>query len=85
MRSRLCGSTPTVGSSSSTTLGSWSTPHAMLSRRFMPPENRLIGSAARSDSPVQSSAQRTRSFSVAPANAVQSTERLEILARREQR
>ena len=42
MRSRLWGSTPTVGSSRSSTFGRWSTPQAMLTRRFIPPENVLV-------------------------------------------
>jgi len=35
---RLCGSTPTVGSSSTSSAGSFSMPSPMFSRRFIPPE-----------------------------------------------
>ena len=38
---RLCGSTPTVGSSSTSSCGSFSMPRPMLSRRFMPPGERV--------------------------------------------
>ena len=48
--------------------GSWSTPHAMLSRRFMPPEKRFTGSRPRSASPVHSSAHATRSRSAGRAS-----------------
>ena len=51
-----------VGSSKSTTLGWWSTPEAMLSRRFMPPEKVSTRCPMRSARPVHSRAHSTRSF-----------------------
>ena len=39
---RDCGSTPTVGSSRISSVGRWSRPMPMLSRRFMPPEYSLL-------------------------------------------
>ena len=81
MRSRLCGSTPTVGSSSSTTRGRWRTPQAMFRRRFMPPENLLIGSSARSSSAVTASAHLTALGNVARRESLQAAERAQVLAR----
>ena len=62
MASRLCGSTPTVGSSRSSTFGSCTTPQPKFSRRFMPPLNRLTGSRARSPRPMRSSTSSTASL-----------------------
>ena len=57
----------------------------MLSRRCMPPENCLTGSRARSARPVRSSAQSTCCASSLAGEPLQPAERLEVLARRQQR
>jgi hypothetical protein len=51
----LCGSTPTVGSSRTSSFGWCSRPMPMFSRRFIPPEYCLTWSPARSARPVRSS------------------------------
>ena len=85
MRSRLCGSTPTVGSSSSTTAGLMQDAAGDVQPALrMPPENCLTDSFARSASPVCSSAQSTCLRELRP-RARAAAERLEILARRQQR
>ena len=62
MALRLCGSTPAVGSSSSSTSGSCTSAQAMLSRRFMPPLKVAGLSRARSARPTIASTSMARVF-----------------------
>ena len=80
IRSRLCGSTPTVGSSSSRTSGRWRTPQAMLTRRFIPLEKVFVRSRARSARPVHSKRPSDRFAKIAAREAVESAEGVEVLA-----
>ncbi len=66
MRRRLCGSMPTVGSSMNSSCGLWSSPAAMLTRRFMPPEKVLTLSLARSLRPTCSSTSSMRLSNALP-------------------
>ena len=65
MALRLCGSTPTVGSSRISTSGSCRSAAAMFRRRFMPPLKVAGLSRARSARPTSDSAASTRSTSAA--------------------
>ena len=58
-RARCRGSSPTLGSSSNSTLGRDSSPIAMLIRCWFPPESRATISPRRSPSPVSSSISST--------------------------
>jgi len=62
---RVCGSSPTVGSSRNNTRGECSKPRAISSRRFIPPEYVLTRFVRRSQSPTMSSTSRLRSGSTA--------------------
>ena len=81
MALRLCGSTPTVGSSRSSRRGRWSSPMPMLSRRCMPPLKvavavlRPVGEAHDVEDVVDASPE------LRAAEPVQAAEELEVLAR----
>ena len=61
MLARVCGSSPTVGSSRNSTRGECIRPRAISSRRRMPPENSCTRPSRRSHSPTISSTTRIRS------------------------
>ena len=56
---RICGSRPTVGSSSRTSFGSWTSPRASSRRLRMPPESSSTASWRRSVSRASASARST--------------------------
>ena len=78
MALRLCGSTPTVGSSRIRMSGSWTSAAAMLRRRFMPPLKVEGLSLARSARPTSASAAATRSAQQRAGEAVERAEELEV-------
>ena len=68
---RVCGSSPTVGSSRNSTRGEWSKPRAISSLRFMPPEKVATRSLRRSQSPTISSTCCIRSATRSLRHAVE--------------
>ena len=80
MRSRDCGSTPAVGSSSKQDARRVQIPAARFSRRRMPPEYCATGSSARPASPTRSSARAARAGGGATIEAEHAPEEAEVLA-----
>src|SRR5215813_10997922 len=64
IEARVCGSSPTVGSSRNSTCGACSRPRAISRRRFMPPEYVMTRLSRRSHRPTISITCRIRGHAV---------------------
>src|SRR5438034_9202497 len=77
---RVCGSSPSVGSSRNRTCGWCSTPRAISRRRFMPPEKVFTSEPARSASSTTPRSSSMRCLRTAPGTP-DAAMQLEVLAR----